>query len=519
MYVTYELKQAEQDLDWNFSLHSVFVMLFTVIMQSILALLLVQARQNFGLPKMAVVLSFVSPVSFRLLCFPVLAMQYTPMAALVIPATYLLVLLSLEIKNFLSSIEKTVTWARYVVKHFGLQAFLESQWSRLQVPHVLRVFWLTRLTEQAVYMSADMLHVQYNTYGVLILTFADVVDVMKALMISGCDTIVSLLGMTSVVSRVAHYCGYLVQLFLNSDDQEEQSIGTVSAVLFFILALQTGLVGLDPEKRLQRLYRNMCLLATALMHFFHNIVHPLLMTLSASHIKSVPRHCRAITVCALLMIVPCIFLAYLWSLHTMSTWLLAVSAFCVELIVKVIISLLIYALFCIDACRDTFWEQLDDYVYYIKAIGNTIEFMFGIFLFCNGAWILFFESGGAIRAFMMVIHAYFNIWAQAREGWKTFMKRRTAVRKIRSLPSASAEQLAVINDVCAICYSELNTAVVTQCGHYFHGVCLRKWLYVQDNCPLCHGKVYGSEEKSSSDQPNTEDAPDVPDNRLHPHPD
>lgn len=70
----------------------------------------------------------------------------------------------------------------------------------------------------------------------------------------------------------------------------------------------------------------------------------------------------------------------------------------------------------IDAFRSSMWEQLDDYVYYIRATGNSIEFIFGIFLFFNGAWILLFESGGTIRALMMCIHAYFNIWCQAIAG-------------------------------------------------------------------------------------------------------
>jgi E3 ubiquitin-protein ligase RNF139 len=136
------------------------------------------------------------------------------------------------------------------------------------------------------------------------------------------------------------------------------------------------------------------------------------------------------------------------------------------------------------------WERLDDYVYYVKATGNTIEFIFGIFLFFNGAWILLFESGGTIRALMMCIHAYFNIWLQARTGWKTFMKRRLAVHKINSLPEATSEQLANFDDVCAICYQELSAARITRCNHYFHGGCLRKWLFVQDICPLCHETLY-----------------------------
>lgn len=63
----------------------------------------------------------------------------------------------------------------------------------------------------------------------------------------------------------------------------------------------------------------------------------------------------------------------------------------------------------VDAFRSSMWEQLDDYVYYIRAIGNSIEFLFGIFLFCNGAWILLLESGGTIRALMLIIHAYVNV--------------------------------------------------------------------------------------------------------------
>ena len=39
-----------------------------------------------------------------------------------------------------------------------------------------------------------------------------------------------------------------------------------------------------------------------------------------------------------------------------------------------------------------------------------MEFCFAVFLFFNGGWILLFESGGTIRAVMMLIHAYCNIW-------------------------------------------------------------------------------------------------------------
>lgn len=77
---------------------------------------------------------------------------------------------------------------------------------------------------------------------------------------------------------------------LLTEEMDDKSIGTISAVLFYILALQTGLTGLDPEKRFIRLYRNVCLLSAALLHYIHNVVNPLLMSLSASHNPSLKRY-------------------------------------------------------------------------------------------------------------------------------------------------------------------------------------------------------------------------------------
>lgn len=71
--------------------------------------------------------------------------------------------------------------------------------------------------------------------------------------------------------------------------------------------------------------------------------------------------------------------------------------------------------------------------------------------------------GGAIRAFMMGIHAYFNIWCEARAGWGVFMKRRTAVHKISSLPEASYQQLQQFDDVCAICYQVCDIHIDQMC--------------------------------------------------------
>ncbi|XP_055588852.1 protein TRC8 homolog isoform X2 [Uranotaenia lowii] len=419
--------------------------------------------------------SFLMPLLLAMLPLPTVVLKHSPAFAAILP----LVLSKIALWSSSFDVVKTIlngySHARNFASNFGISALIENEWQRLNVPCVLRAFWTIRLTEQLISLlvASDVP-----------LRFA---ATFQNLLVSGCETLTAVLGMTSIISLICHYIGKAFQLFLLSEDyDEDKSIGTVSAILFYILALQTGLTSLSPDKRFVRLCRNLCLLITALLHFLHNIVAPILMSLSAARNPSRKRHARALMVCAFLLITPVGLLSVLWSRHSPSTWLLAVTAFSVEVIIKVLVSLATYTLFLLDARRQTFWEKLDDYVYYIRAFGNSVEFCFGIFLFFNGAWILIFESGGAIRALMMCIHAYFNIWCEARAGWGVFMKRRTAVHKISSLPEATTSQLRAFDDVCAICYQEMTSAKITRCKHYFHGVCLRKWLYVQDRCPLCH---------------------------------
>lgn len=71
-----------------------------------------------------------------------------------------------------------------------------------------------------------------------------------------------------------------------------------------------------------------------------------------------------------------------------------------------------------------------------------------------------------------------------------FMKRRTAVKKIDTLPDAKSFDLENLSDVCSICYQQMRAAKITSCKHYFHAVCLRKWLYLQVCFTVIHSTHY-----------------------------
>lgn len=389
-----------------------------------------------------------------------------------------------------------------IYSQFGIQVLVENQWIRLRVPMVLRLFWLTRF---GLYVGKLVLHHHYESRGNhtsdshVHQTFLH--EAFYEIAVDSCSTILAVLGLSATISPIANAIGTCARLFLGGDRDGGENIGTVASVLFFILALQTGLPDLTPENRVVRLGRNMSLLSTAILHFIHTMLNGVMMQLSTNHIIKKQKHARAIIMAVLLIVLPIWFIVHLWMNNPLGTWILALTAFCLELIVKVIVTLVVYVLFLIDTQSDTFWESLDDYVYYVKATGSTIEFVSGLFLFVNGAWIFVFESRGVIRAFMICIHAYFNIFQLGKDGWKKFKNRRMAVQKIQLMDQAAPEVLASHNDVCAICYQELTSACITPCSHLFHAMCLRKWLYVQDSCPLCHKEIMVTSDSSEEQVP------------------
>ena len=46
-------------------------------------------------------------------------------------------------------------------------------------------------------------------------------------------------------------------------------------------------------------------------------------------------------------------------------------------------------------------------------------------------------------------------------------------------------------NICAVCFEayEIDKIILLDCGHAYHGKCIRSWVNKQDNCPLCRVKI------------------------------
>ncbi|XP_048366169.1 RING finger protein 145-like [Sphaerodactylus townsendi] len=219
------------------------------------------------------------------------------------------------------------------------------------------------------------------------------------------------------------------------------------------------------------------------------IADPIVLGLGASQNRSVWKHFRGVSMCLFLLIFPG-FMAYkIAHFFHMDFWLLILVSSCMLTSLQVMGTLFIYVLFMIEIFQEAPMEKMDEIIYYVNAVSRVLEFLVAVCVVAYGTWESVFGEWSWLGASVIIIHSYFNVWLRAQSGWRSFLLRREAAKKINSLPRATRGQLADHNDVCAICFQQMTLAVITHCGHIFHGGCLRKWFYVQDTCPLCHQPV------------------------------
>lgn len=126
----------------------------------------------------------------------------------------------------------------------------------------------------------------------------------------------------------------------------------------------------------------------------------------------------------------------------------------------------------------------------MRGIVKIIEFIIAVSVVAAGIYEASFNRFSWISILILIVHAYFNVIQRLNQGFRSFISRRKAANKSNQLPNATKEQLEELNDVCSICFVDLNnanTSIVTNCNHFFHRVCLRRWLsFGKDTCPMCN---------------------------------
>lgn len=379
-------------------------------------------------------------------------------------------------------------WVTYndavlTVNASGLLFLLMGLFNKLFVPSQFAVFWLIQFGVKLVRVRYE--YEAVNSWYLLVLTAVSYV----------CNSPVSVLATSVTVSYVSCFVLNGTRAFLLGELDflgNPMHNGWTEGLSLILLAVQTGVAETEMPHRVAVMMIILFIVLSSLLQSTFEIAEPIVLALSASRNRSIFRHLRTLSVCLVLLIFP---LYLTWKLIQIfpgtfiDFWMMVALSSCMLTSVHVIDLLVVHCLFVYDSVQEEIWENLDDIVYYTRAITKILEFFVAVVVVGMGLWVLVSAQWNHVHASILTVHCYFNVWQRLRTGWKSFLLRREAAQKVDCLPAATGEQLQQLDDVCSICYSSMNVACITRCRHYFHRNCLRKWLYVQDKCPLCHDKI------------------------------
>ncbi|XP_068800043.1 RING finger protein 145-like [Struthio camelus] len=388
---------------------------------------------------------------------------------------------------------------------YRLVALGVSLWSQLAIPLLFLVFWLVLFSLRLSFFLASSSS-PLAQQGLLFILLSSVAEC--------CSTPYSLVGLTFTVSYLAlgvlNLCKFYLLGYGAFQNGNVMHRGVTEGVTLLLLALQTGLLDLQILQRTFLLSIILFIVVTSTLQSMIEIADPIVLALGASRNRSPWKHFRGVSMCLFLLVFPC-FMAYkIAHFFHLDFWLLILVSSCMLTSLQVMGTLFIYALFMVELFQDTPLERMDEIIYYVNAVSRVLEFLVAVCVVGYGTWESLFGEWSWMGASVIIIHSYFNVWLRAQSGWKSFLLRREAAKKINSLPRATRGQLRDHNDVCAICFQDMQVAVITPCNHFFHGACLRKWLYVQDTCPMCHQQVQPAAAEEEPGAGGTAEPDEVP---------
>ena len=480
-------------------------MIMQCTMASLVAYLL-----NLGNRTKLVLFVYVAPILARIADVPASELPRIHGAS----ATFAFLLSVLYLFNLVPAVldlgRSGIQRASVAIQLYGWIPFLVSVWFNMLLPLQFLVFWLSMCSLQFWRYATVAGHPIWREGWPMMLLAAAA---------ECCGTPVSFVGLCVVVSYASCALLALAKLYLYGGCSvglatNEMHRGIAEGLTMFLLGIQTGLMDLRPSERAFLLSVVLFIVLASLMQSLFEIADPVLLTLAVSQSKSAGKHIRTIVLCTFLWICPLYMTRLICQFFDVDFWLLVVISTCILTSLQVIGSLVIYALLMYDAVRQTPWESLDDVIYYARCLVRVLEFFVALFVVGYGVERSVLGNWNWLNSSILVVHCYFNVWRRLQDGWVSYLQRRDAIKKLESMPLATKAQLHELDDVCTICFQEMQTSArMTPCCHFFHGSCLKKWLFLQDYCPICHDKILlpasGNDVEKSSDAAAAAEGSDV----------
>ena len=210
-----------------------------------------------------------------------------------------------------------------------------------------------------------------------------------------------------------------------------------------------------------------------------------LMSLAATYHKMTTKHIRIISVFICIIMHPLLVPLLLPKLSMTSPPFVMF----VILSIQAFGSLIKFFLIIHDSMVTKHFESLDTLLFSIQFSIDILGVLVEVWAVCLQLHLLFtkpFVWHHVIIALNMAFIGCIFAPVKIKLTYNSYLQRQKETEMVKSFDNATSSELHNFDDVCSICYRSLQMAKRTPCGHYFHGNCLKKWLFSRQTCPLCN---------------------------------
>lgn len=394
--------------------------------------------------------------------------------------------------NFLASVKVAFDAIHSQTQVDGVYQMLYTTAFKLFVPTHFLLFWTIAFIAKLYENQTDF---DSQSWYIVILSAAS----------NLCTTPVSLISTAVVVAYVSYFTLYAIKIYLcgrndkidisfNSNQHffHQPHTGWEEGLTTLLLAFVSGIAKLKQSARMAILTLILFVVLNSLLQSMLEIVEPVILSLSTFHAHSIFHRCKILLLCTFLFFFPLHVTWILAQVFPIDFWMAIVFSSSLLTSAQVLDLVIVHCLIWYDTFRREPWECLDEVIYYVRGATKLIELFLASSVFIVGLWEGLTNEWRWGDAFILFVHCYFNVIQRLHIGYSSFVQRQRALKKSSTLPSPTRNELLNYNDVCAICYTEMTKekeVVVIQCNHYFHRICLRRWLCFQERCPLCSATV------------------------------
>lgn len=407
--------------------------------------------------------------------------------------------ISVPLFYWLTKVGFIAVWVYQAGYYYDHSGFLPERLTYQEIIKLIQGKWILRDTCLMFTMTFYCLCIGLDIvrlYPTTILTLSYLTSFVG----NWCTSLIIVMGLSSVFGFLSNSLVALSR-FLVTGQKEfaaavfDVNIGARVNLAMIVFCLEAAILTVDEETRIHN-FKGVTFLTCYIivMQIWDMTEQQFYMVANSGEKRTLSAYLRILLFAVTLTSVPVIVTFETAEYLHLDVWMLLNASGTICILCRALSSLVELVLVSVAWHVDNHLDLVEDLLYYTRLFRNFATAVTNLMLGYHRLFVPFLSQWFYIRLALIILEglgiAQFVIYKE----WIEFQSRRKFLKRLDEISDASEEQLRERNDVCSICFTEMDEGKVLQCSHIFHKACLRKLAQLQRSCPLCQQALFSNTE-------------------------